>query len=156
MAAAVQFPLSAGLEVPPNAKEGNAQDTVVVDASQRGPDGRSSGRHGPQHERKAGIERATTAQKRQQQMDIVTWILAGGILGWIGYSYLGYNEQRGMMVSIIIGSAGGFLGGKLVAPMFSAAPAASGDFNLAALVFAAACAAAFILLGNIAHKRWGV
>ena len=89
-------------------------------------------------------------------MDIVTWILAGGILGWIGYAYLGYNEERGMMVSILIGSAGGFLGGKLIAPMFSAAPAASGGSGAAALIFAAACAAGFVLLGNMVHKRWGV
>jgi len=89
-------------------------------------------------------------------MDIVTWILAGGILGWIGYTYLGYNEQRGMMVATIIGSAGGFLGGKVVAPMFSAAPAASADFSAAALIFAAGCAAVFVLLGNFVHRRWGV
>ena len=89
-------------------------------------------------------------------MDIVTWILAGGILGWIGYMYLGYNEERGMMVSIIIGAAGGFLGGKVIAPMFGASAPPSGDFSTAALVFAAACAAAFVLLGNFVHRRWGV
>ena len=89
-------------------------------------------------------------------MNIVTWILAGGVLGWIGYAYLGYNEDRGVMVSTLIGGAGGFLGGNLIAPMFSTAPAVAGDFSAAALIFAAACAGAFVLLGNIVHKRWGV
>jgi len=89
-------------------------------------------------------------------MDIIVWILAGGALGWVGYSYLRYNEERGMMVAVMIGGAGGFLGGKLIAPMFSAAPAVPGDFSAAALVFALACAAAFVLLGNMIHQRWGV
>ena len=89
-------------------------------------------------------------------MNIVTWILAGGVLGWIGYAYFGYNEQRGVMVSTLIGGAGGFLGGNLIAPMFSAAPAVPGDFSAAALMFAAAVAAAFVFAGNLVNKRWGV
>ena len=89
-------------------------------------------------------------------MNIVTWILAGGVLGWIGYAYLGYNEQRGVMVSTLIGGAGGFLGGNLIAPMFAAAPAVPGDFSVAALIFAAAFAGAFAFLGNFVNKRWGV
>jgi len=89
-------------------------------------------------------------------MNIVMWILAGGALGWIGYSYFGYNEERGMNVSIIIGSAGGFLGGYLIAPMFSAAAAVPGDFSASALVFAAVVASASLFVGNLVHKRWGV
>jgi uncharacterized membrane protein YeaQ/YmgE (transglycosylase-associated protein family) len=88
-------------------------------------------------------------------MDIVIWVLAGGILGWIGYTYVGYNEARGMMVSIIIGAAGGFLGGKLIAPMLSAPPVA-GDFSTFALFSAAAVAIAFLFAGNAIHNRWGV
>ena len=89
-------------------------------------------------------------------MNIFTWILAGAILGWIGYAYLGYNEERGVMVSTIIGAAGGFFGGNLVAPMFGMAPAIPGDFSAATLIFAAAVAAAFVLLGNFVQRRWGI
>ena len=89
-------------------------------------------------------------------MSIVAWIVAGAILGWIGYAYLGYNEERGVMVSTLIGAAGGFLGGNLIAPVFIAAPAVAGDFSAARLIFAAAVAASFVLLGNFAHRRWGV
>ena len=50
--------------------------------------------------------------------NLVMWALAGGIIGWIGYSYMNLNEKRGVMVSIVIGMLGGFLGGELLAPMF--------------------------------------
>jgi len=89
-------------------------------------------------------------------MNIVMWMLAGGILGWVGYSYLNFNEGRGKIVSIIIGAMGGFLGGKMVAPMFTAAVAVPGDFSLSALFFAAAIAAAFLAVGNLVYNRWGV
>lgn len=89
-------------------------------------------------------------------MNIVMWVLAGGIVGWIGYSFLGYNEHRGLKVSIIIGGFGGFIGGKLIAPMFSAAAAVPGDLSVSTLLIAAAAASAFLFVGNLVHDRWGI
>ncbi len=39
-------------------------------------------------------------------MNIATWILVGGIIGWIGFSYLNFNVKRGMIISVVIGMAG--------------------------------------------------
>ena len=89
-------------------------------------------------------------------MNIVMWMLAGGILGWVGYAFLSFNEERGMVVSVIIGAVGGFFGGKLIAPMFTAAATVPDAFSFAALFFATAVAAAFLAVGNLAYKRWGV
>jgi uncharacterized membrane protein YeaQ/YmgE (transglycosylase-associated protein family) len=89
------------------------------------------------------------------QMNIVIWMLAGAILGWVGYSFLGFNEARGRMVSIVIGAIGGFFGGKMIAPMFTVAPVTA-DFNLSALFFAVAVAGAFLAVGNLVYERWGV
>jgi uncharacterized membrane protein YeaQ/YmgE (transglycosylase-associated protein family) len=89
-------------------------------------------------------------------MNIVMWILAGGILGWAGFSFLNFNHWRGLSVSIIIGAGGGFLGGQFIAPMFSAAAALPGAFSAPALLFAAAVAAAALAAGNLIHDRWGV
>jgi hypothetical protein len=61
-----------------------------------------------------------------------------------------------MIVSIIIGALGGLAGGKLIAPMFTAAEAVPGDFSFSALLFAGAVAAAFLAVGNLVHDRWGV
>ena len=88
-------------------------------------------------------------------MNIALCMLAGGILGWLGYTYLGYNEKRGRIMSIVIGATGGFFGGKMLAPMFTAA-AAPGDVSVGALFFAAAVAAAFLAIGNLVENRWGV
>jgi uncharacterized membrane protein YeaQ/YmgE (transglycosylase-associated protein family) len=88
-------------------------------------------------------------------MNIAIWMLSGAIVGWFGYSVLGFNEARGKMVSMVIGAIGGIVGGNLVAPMFIAS-LPPGDFSLPALIFAAAIAAAFIAIGNLMHNRWGV
>jgi len=89
-------------------------------------------------------------------MNIAMWVLAGGILGWIGYQFLDWNGGRGLIVSIVIGAVGGFVGGNIIAPMFSAVAAVPANFSSSALVYAAAVAAAFLFAGNLIHDRWGV
>jgi uncharacterized membrane protein YeaQ/YmgE (transglycosylase-associated protein family) len=89
-------------------------------------------------------------------MDIVMWMATGSILGWVAYSYLNYNEERGMVVSLVIGALGALMGGKMLAPLFATAAAAPGDFSAPALMFAAAAATAFLAGGNLVYKRWGV
>lgn len=92
-------------------------------------------------------------------MDIVTWMLAGAVLGWIAYSYLRLNEERGLVVSIIIGAVGGVIGGQLIAPIFTSASTAApgqGELTIATVFFAGAAAAAALAAGNLVHKRWRV
>lgn len=89
-------------------------------------------------------------------MDIFMWMLTGSLVGWLGCSYLSFNEERGTVVSIAIGALGGLIGGKVVAPIFTAGVPAAEAFNAPALLFAAIVAAAFLALGNFIHKRWGV
>ena len=89
-------------------------------------------------------------------MNIAMWVLAGGVLGWIGYAYLKANEERGMAISVIIGMLGGFLGGKVLAPMLGAVTDAPNDFSLFSMTIALAGAAACLAVGNLLSSRFGV
>jgi uncharacterized membrane protein YeaQ/YmgE (transglycosylase-associated protein family) len=89
-------------------------------------------------------------------MNVTMWMLIGSALGWITFSYFGFNENRGAVVSMIIGALGGYVGGHVVAPMFTAGALAPGEFSMPALLFAAAIATAFVAAGNLIHRRWGV
>jgi uncharacterized membrane protein YeaQ/YmgE (transglycosylase-associated protein family) len=89
-------------------------------------------------------------------MNMIIWALAGGTLGWAGYTFLGYNEGRGRNVSVIIGAVGGVLGGEFIAPMFTAGTVVVGAFNSSGLVYAGVVAAIFLAVGNLLYTRWGV
>ena len=89
-------------------------------------------------------------------MNFVIWMLAGALLGWVGFKFLEFNENRGMVVAMIIGAAGGLIGGKLIAPMFASAAAVPDAFSASALLVAAVVAAAFLFAGNFVHDHWGV
>jgi uncharacterized membrane protein YeaQ/YmgE (transglycosylase-associated protein family) len=89
-------------------------------------------------------------------METLVWLVAGGLVGWLSYTYLHYNEARGLMVAIVIGAVGALLGVKWIAPMFLAATTAAAEPSLSLALFAAAAAAACLALGDLVHQRWGV
>jgi len=89
-------------------------------------------------------------------MNVMIWLFAGGVAGWVGYSYLKFNEDRGLMISIVIGVTGGFLGGNVLAPMFGAVKDAANTFSLFSMVVALASAAACLVVGNVISTRYDV
>jgi uncharacterized membrane protein YeaQ/YmgE (transglycosylase-associated protein family) len=89
-------------------------------------------------------------------MNIIMWMVAGAALGWAGYAVLHYNESRGMLISMVIGVAGGVAGGKLVAPMFGVIDSIPEVFSMAALICALASAAVVLFVGDQVHARFGV
>lgn len=88
-------------------------------------------------------------------MNLVLWIAAGCLAGWIAFALLGLNHSRGPWISALIGAAGGVVGGQLLAPLF-VSPPPGGGFSMDALVFAAVIAAAAVFLGNLVQDRWGI
>lgn len=44
-------------------------------------------------------------------MDILLWIIFGGIAGWIASMIIGTDAQQGMIGNIIVGIVGAVLGG---------------------------------------------
>lgn len=89
-------------------------------------------------------------------MTLVIWIVAGGLLGWASYRFWGFNAGRGVLVSIVIGAAGGLVGGDWVAPVFLSPAAIPGNFDSPALLFAVTFAVTFLFAGSRIHDRWGV
>lgn len=89
-------------------------------------------------------------------MEIALWVLVGGLAGWAGITFLKYNNHRGTVVSVLIGAAGGLLGGEMLAPLVGAAAVVPEDFSLAALVMAFGTAAAALAASNLLHRRFGV
>lgn len=48
-------------------------------------------------------------------MSILGWILIGGIAGWLGSLVMGTDAKQGLLMNIIVGIAGAFIGGFIAA-----------------------------------------
>ena len=67
-------------------------------------------------------------------MNFIIWLIVGGLLGWVASMVMGTNDRQGMLLNIVVGIAGAFLGGLILAPMFDTGTINQGDFSIGALV----------------------
>lgn len=83
-------------------------------------------------------------------MNIVLWIVLGGLAGWVASMIAGRNAQMGIVANIFVGIFGAVIGGFL-AGLFGAEGVTG--FNLYS--FLVALAGAVVLLGiiNLAFHR---
>jgi uncharacterized membrane protein YeaQ/YmgE (transglycosylase-associated protein family) len=88
-------------------------------------------------------------------MNIAMWVVTGGIIGWLSFTFLRFNVARGLAVSIVIGIAGGLFGGNVLGPLL-ASTIHPGDFNPISLFMAFASAAGCLIIGNMIYRRFGV
>jgi uncharacterized membrane protein YeaQ/YmgE (transglycosylase-associated protein family) len=45
---------------------------------------------------------------------IIVWLIIGGIIGWLASIVMRTNAQQGMLLNIIVGIVGAFIGGMLI------------------------------------------
>jgi len=89
-------------------------------------------------------------------MEILFWGGAGAVLGWMSYAFLGFNEARGLTVSIAIGAVGALVGAKGLAPMFVTTAAPLDGLSMPFLMFGLGTAVICLVLGNMLHRRWQI
>lgn len=84
-------------------------------------------------------------------MNIIAWIVIGGLAGWIASMIMGANHQMGVVANVVVGIIGAFIGG-FVMETLTGDDAVSG-FNLTSLVVATL--GAVILLAVVRAFRRG-
>lgn len=89
-------------------------------------------------------------------MNVVLWIVAGGLLGFIAFAGLNLNLGRGLILSMAIGMVAAFFGGHMLAPLFGATVGEAGEFNPFALLVAAVSALACLSISDMTSKRFGL
>ena len=50
-------------------------------------------------------------------MNFIIWIVVGGILGWLASMVMRTDGQQGILLNVIVGIVGAFLGGWLISPL---------------------------------------
>ena len=80
-------------------------------------------------------------------MNFVIWLIVGGIIGWLASIIMKRDAQQGILLNVIVGIVGSFLGGFLIAPLLGSGTANSGDFSIMGLL--ASLIGAVILLAIV-------
>jgi uncharacterized membrane protein YeaQ/YmgE (transglycosylase-associated protein family) len=50
-------------------------------------------------------------------MNIIVWLIVGGIVGWLASILMRTNAQQGILLNIIVGIVGAFIAGWFLSPL---------------------------------------
>lgn len=67
-------------------------------------------------------------------MNLIIWLVAGGLIGWVASLIMKTDAQQGMILNIVVGVVGALLGGWLLSPLVGAGTVNQGDFSLMGLL----------------------
>lgn len=86
-------------------------------------------------------------------MNFIIWLIVGGIIGWLASMIMKTDGQQGIILNVIVGIIGSFLGGWLIAPLLGTGTVNTGDFSIMGLV--SSLIGAIILLAIVNLFRRG-
>jgi len=66
-------------------------------------------------------------------MNFIIWLVVGGLIGWVASLIMRTDAQQGLILNIVVGVVGAFLGGFLLAPLLGTGTINSNDFSIAGL-----------------------
>ena len=50
-------------------------------------------------------------------MNFLIWLIVGGIVGWLASLIMRTDAQQGILLNVVVGIVGAFIGGWVVSPM---------------------------------------
>ncbi len=67
-------------------------------------------------------------------MNLIIWLLVGGVIGWIASMIMGTNSRQGIILNVVVGIVGSFLGGLFLSRLFGASTINQGNFSLSGML----------------------
>jgi uncharacterized membrane protein YeaQ/YmgE (transglycosylase-associated protein family) len=66
-------------------------------------------------------------------MNILIWLIVGGLIGWLASLVMRTDAQQGIVLNVVVGIVGAVIGGWLLSPLVGAGTINQNDFSLAGL-----------------------
>jgi uncharacterized membrane protein YeaQ/YmgE (transglycosylase-associated protein family) len=86
-------------------------------------------------------------------MNIVVWLIVGGIIGWLASIVMRTNAQQGILQNIVVGVVGAFVAGWFLTPLFGISTINQNNFSMPALLVS--LLGAVLLLAAVSLFRRG-
>lgn len=83
-------------------------------------------------------------------MDIIVWLVIGGIVGWLASIIMKTNDQQGIVLNVVVGLVGAVIGGWLLGPLLGAGSINDG---ITVMTFVVSLIGAVILLAIVNFAR---
>lgn len=84
-------------------------------------------------------------------MNFIIWLVVGGLIGWIASLIMKTDGQQGLLLNVIVGIVGSFLGGLLLSPLFGVGSLNQG-FSLPAALISLGGAVILLAIVNLFRR----
>jgi len=85
-------------------------------------------------------------------MNILVWLVVGGLVGWVASMLMKTDGQQGIVLNVVVGIVGAFLGGWLLAPMFGTGTINQSDFSVGSLVVSLLGSVILLAIVNLVRR----
>jgi uncharacterized membrane protein YeaQ/YmgE (transglycosylase-associated protein family) len=85
-------------------------------------------------------------------MNLIIWLVVGGLIGWVASMIMRTDGQQGIILNVVVGIVGAFLGGFLLSPLLGAGTVNSGDFSVAGLAVSLLGAVILLAIVNLFRR----
>ena len=67
-------------------------------------------------------------------MNLLIWLIVGGLLGWVASMVMGTNAQQGIVLNVVVGIVGAMIAGWFISPLLGIPTINQSAFSAGALV----------------------
>jgi uncharacterized membrane protein YeaQ/YmgE (transglycosylase-associated protein family) len=83
-------------------------------------------------------------------MNIIIWLVVGGLIGWAASAVMRTHE--GILLNVVVGIVGAALGGWLLSPLVGVSTINQGNFSVAGLLVSLLGAVILLAIVNLARR----
>jgi uncharacterized membrane protein YeaQ/YmgE (transglycosylase-associated protein family) len=112
----------------------------------------AAGNQGEEASCQAGPHDSANDGERRNGMNLIVWLIVGGILGWIASKIMHTDAQQGIVLNIVVGVIGALLAGLLLTPLFGLGTINQGNFSLASLLLSLLGAIILLAIVNLVRR----
>ena len=85
-------------------------------------------------------------------MNLIIWLVVGGLIGWVASMIMRTDAQQGVFLNVVVGIVGSMLGGWLIAPLLGSATVNQNDFSLRGLLSSLIGAVILLAIVNLVRR----
>jgi uncharacterized membrane protein YeaQ/YmgE (transglycosylase-associated protein family) len=85
-------------------------------------------------------------------MNFIAWIVIGGLIGWIASKLMNTDAQQGIVLNIVVGIVGAFIGGWLISPLVGVPTINQNAFSLGAMAVSLVGAVILLAVLNLFNR----
>lgn len=85
-------------------------------------------------------------------MNIIIWLIVGGLIGWAASMIMRTNGQQGVLLNVVVGVVGAALGGWFLSPLFGVSTINQSNFSVPGLFVSLLGAVILLAIVNLFRR----